>query len=223
MEFSSKPLLNKLFRVSPLSKSWSRFGKNIEVQKFRNTQPLEDNFSIFFENNTQADTSPDSNVGTSEPTKNEISKWQEYLQYCQDQYGKDNGKTTECMINLGHAYMRQECYKEALATFKNTARIRRSAYGNDHLSVGRALDCVGRAAANLEEFDWGLIALYEAFQIRYRRLGPWHIDVADTLNNIAGIFYRLGEMKLAEEAYREVLSVRKAVWGDDHPSVAVTS
>ena len=162
-------------------------------------------------------------IGTSTTTKDELCLWLDHLQQCQKQYGKKNMKTTDCMINLGYTYMRQECYDLALATFKNVVRIRKSIVGNDHLSVGRALDCVGRAAAFTGELKWGLIALYEAFHIRFRALGPWHIDVADTLNNIAGIFFRMNEMVLAEEAYIEVLSVRKAVWGNNHPSVAVTS
>merc|ERR1712232_1077700 len=112
---------------------------------------------------------------------------------------------------------------EALAIFKNVVRMRKSMLGNNHLSVGRALDCVGRAAASIGEFQWGLIALYEALQIRFKALGPWHVDVADTLNNIAGIFYKLDKTELAEEAYTEVISVRRAVWGNNHPSVAVTS
>ena len=149
--------------------------------------------------------------------------WKQNLKFCQREYGRYHDKTTDCMMNLGHSYMRKKSYEEALSIFKKVVRIRRSMKGDEDLSVGLALDCVGRAAVFMEELDWGLIALYEAFNIRFNALGPWNIDVADTLNNIAGALYRINELILAEEAYTEVMSVRKAVWGKNHPSVAVTA
>lgn len=152
-----------------------------------------------------------------------LDPWIDNLTQCHKINGKINIRTAECMSQLGHAYMRLESYSQALAVFKNVVRVRRALHGNDHLSVGRALDCVGRAAAASDELEWAVIALYEALTVRYRILGPWNADVADTLNNIAGIFYRKNEMVLAQEAYEEVLAVRRAVFGENHPSVAVTA
>jgi hypothetical protein len=89
------------------------------------------------------------------------------------------------------------------------ARILRLESGDPSLLVvAHALDKVGLAASLCpteqsldpssssvqvpENLDWGLVALKEAFKIRFNYLGPWHVDVVDTLNNIAGIHLRLG-------------------------------
>jgi len=71
--------------------------------------------------------------------------------------------------------------------------------------------------------QWALVALNEAFQIRLSHLGQWHCDVVDTLNNIAGIYMHQRQLAKARDAYAEVMVVRAAIFGRDHPSVAVTA
>mmetsp|Transcript_30190 Transcript_30190/g.36891 ORF Transcript_30190/g.36891 Transcript_30190/m.36891 type:complete len:221 (+) Transcript_30190:56-718(+) len=144
------------------------------------------------------------------------------LKHSISKHGKIHLKTSKCMLDLGHYYMTNGKYHDALASFKSAVRIRRSILGNHHVSVARALDGVGLAAAKLHETDWAILALHESLVIRHASLGPWNVDVAETLNNIAGIHAQRGELIMAERAYVEVLSVRKAVFGAVHPSVGVT-
>jgi len=167
----------------------------------------------------------------------EIQKWKDYLAECMrnNLNGGYSIETVDCMYQLSQVYARHECHEEALEILKNVVRIRRSIFGDRHLSVALTLNAVGKTAAYAAKdnknnadsskagaLDWALLALYEALEIRCEELGPWHLDTADTLNNIAGVYYRKDELKLAEEAYKEVISVRAAVFGKNHPSVAVT-
>jgi hypothetical protein len=127
-----------------------------------------------------------------------------------------------------------------LAVYKKAARILRLESGDPSLlAVAHALDKVGLAASLCpteqsldassssgqvpENLDWGLVALKEAFKIRFNYLGPWHVDVVDTLNNIAGIHLRRGEKEDAYLAYVQVITVRIAIFGKNHASVAVTA
>lgn len=170
---------------------------------------------------TPTSKTPNNNIAVE---KSEIVEpWIQNLRQCQGLFGKEDARTADCLSQLGFVCMRARSFPEALAVFKNEVRVRRAVYGDNHLSVGRALDCVGRAAAASDDTDWALVALYEALRIRHAALGPWNSDVADTLNNIAGLLYGKGETDLARRAYTEVISVRRAVFGSDHPCVAVTA
>lgn len=74
-----------------------------------------------------------------------------------------------------------------------------------------------------KNLNWALIALHEALIIRHAHLGPHHCDVVDTLNKIAGIHLHKRDWVKARDAYIEVLTVRAAIFGRNHPSVAVTA
>ena len=130
--------------------------------------------------------------------------------------------------------------------------ILRQYFDEESLVFARALEKVGLAASKCsseENLEWALIALNEALHLRILQLGPHHPDTVDTLNNIAGIFYHAKEWSRARDAYTDVLTgklschdpymfitnqtwclircfsltlVRAAIFGKNHPSVAVT-
>ena len=80
--------------------------------------------------------------------------------------------------------------------------------------MARALDRAGLAAShhrgsvgddsdggNVPPLNWALSALSEAFRIRLDVLGPTNPDTADTLNGLAGLYLRRGELSEAVGAY----------------------
>jgi len=64
-------------------------------------------------------------------------------------------------------------------------------------------------------------ALQTAFLIRYKRLGPQHVDTIDTLNILAGLHMKMKYFRKAKQSYFEVFTVRKILFGNFHPSVAI--
>lgn len=111
--------------------------------------------------------------------------------------------------------------------FKGATRIFRKIYGGTHLSVATALNKVGLAACHLSKLEpnlrKALEALNQSLAIRYKVLGPSHVDTIDTLNNMAGVYLHLGNLQEARQAYFEVWTMRKAVFGPNHPAVAVSA
>lgn len=104
--------------------------------------------------------------------------------------------------------------------------IYRDIHGDESLIVARMLNQVGLSASLCqidENLDWALIALKEALHIRIKFLGPHHVDVVDTLNNIAGVYFHKRDLDLAKELYLDVFLVRHYIFGKNHPSVAVTA
>jgi tetratricopeptide (TPR) repeat protein len=123
-----------------------------------------------------------------------------------------------------HSYVQES--SEALKLYKMTVSIYRDTYGDDSLIVARMLNQVGLSASlshSTENLEWALLALKEAIHIRLKYLGPHHVDVVDTMNNIAGVFLHKREMEVAKELYADVMLVRAYIFGKDHPSVAVTA
>src|SRR5208282_309943 len=60
----------------------------------------------------------------------------------------------------------------------------------------------------------------EALGIRQKILGPDHRDTATSLNNLAGLYWAMGEYAKAEPLYQETLQIRQKVLGPDHPDTA---
>jgi len=77
---------------------------------------------------------------------------------------------------------------------------------NDHILLDSALHCLNRA-----------------FKIRYENLGPFHVDTVETLNKTARVLMRRKSFSEARDSYFEVLRVRKAIFGRNHPCVAVSA
>jgi tetratricopeptide (TPR) repeat protein len=65
--------------------------------------------------------------------------------------------------------------------------------------------------------------LEQAFAIRRRHLGVWHVDTVETYNKLASVHLHLGELQQACDAYQQVFAVRRAVFGCQHPSVAIAA
>lgn len=175
-------------------------------------------------------------VGCSKATL-EVELWKEILMNRVSRLGPHDLEIAKGLNELGAAHIRNKQHTEALAVYKKAARILRQHYGDQSLAVAHALDKVGLAASLCptepisptssthvsENLEWGLVALKEAFKIRLHFLGPWHVDVVDTLNNLAGIYLRRSEKDKAYDAYLQVLIVRIAIFGKNHASVAVTA
>ena len=65
--------------------------------------------------------------------------------------------------------------------------------------------------------------MYEkALSISLKKLGDDHPRVADTYNNMAGVYYNQGKYEEALAMYEKALSIRLKKLGDDHPDVAMT-
>ena len=148
-----------------------------------------------------------------------------------ESYGKVHAKTAGGLLQLGYAYMMAREYAQAVVAFQSACRIWNQllASEDDQLALARVVDAIGMAWArvsqeeDLDHCQKAMTALEEAFQIRYDLLGPSHIDTVETLNKIASVHVHLREYSEACQAYWEVFVTRKAIFGPEHPSVAIAA
>jgi tetratricopeptide (TPR) repeat protein len=98
----------------------------------------------------------------------------------------------------------------------------------DHAgSVAADPDATARLLNRAGGYPWGRVELWQrrkllerALAIRQARLGPDHLDVAQSLNDLGRVLRELGELPAARDAHRRALAVREARLGPDHLDVA---
>jgi len=137
-------------------------------------------------------------------------------------------------------------YDSAIENLTAAHGIWECKHGPEHLAVGRALDSLALAVVRranhnrstttsgsshsrtsqrfvAEDLNYAKRLLEEAFAIRVHHLGVWHVDTIETYNKLASVLLHLGLFKEASRSYREVFLVRRAIFGNRHPSIAITA
>ena len=61
--------------------------------------------------------------------------------------------------------------------------------------------------------------LLQVLDIREKELGPDHVDVAASLNNIAVLLKTSGQFEEAEEMYNRSIAIKENALGPNHPQV----
>jgi tetratricopeptide (TPR) repeat protein len=161
--------------------------------------------------------------------KQEEAYWTNLLNDLTQTHGKLHVQTARAALALGQVYIQSNNHLQAMTAFCKAFKICLNLYGPNHLTVAQALDFYGLACMkNQNQYSLPLLqkaekGLNRAFQIRFHHLGVWHADTVDTFNKIASVHLRMGQYKRALHEYKEVFKVRRAIFGYQHPSVAVTS
>ena len=107
-------------------------------------------------------------------------------------------------------------YQEAL----EDARTGLSFCEAESLLAARLHSEIGLACLDLGEYKQALSPLRSALAIREQALGPDHPDTAQSLNNLAALYYAQGRYAEAEPLYRRALAIREQALGPDHPDTA---
>jgi tetratricopeptide (TPR) repeat protein len=180
---------------------------------------------------TASTASPHSSPRQQQPRINpKIRKAQEKRMYwikraasCLAECGSDNLETADAYMELGQAELQVRDYTAAKSSFQLAYCMFRRF--RKHVAVAKALDCLGvtNSRCGAAYLDKALELLQEAFQIRRQELGVWHVDTVDTMNRIAKVHALAENFPEARRCYWEVFWVRKAIFGAQHPSVAVAA
>ncbi len=86
----------------------------------------------------------------------------------------------------------------------------------------RLMNTMGTIYQSLGLYDSAAPLLETSLNIRQRELGPDHLDVATSLNDLAGVLYYKGDYEKAESLFRRALAIRRQKLGNDHPDVALS-
>jgi hypothetical protein len=87
----------------------------------------------------------------------------------------------------------------------------------------RALTELAEAAAVGGDYASAARHLRNLAALQEAELGPAHPDLANTLNNLAVVSERAGELDAAEAAFRRACDIARAAFERDHPFVATSA
>ena len=126
-------------------------------------------------------------------------------------------------------------YKKALPIYQRALEIYEQALGMQHPSVAETLNNLAGLYQQMGDYEKALplyqkigdyenaLPLYQrALDIREKVLGPQHLDVAETLNNLAGLYESMRDYENALPLYQRALDIREKVLGPQHLDVAET-
>lgn len=65
--------------------------------------------------------------------------------------------------------------------------------------------------------------MLQVLDIREKELGPDHVDVAASLNNIAVLLKTSGQFEEAEEMYNRSIAIKENALGPNHPQVLLAT
>jgi tetratricopeptide (TPR) repeat protein len=142
-------------------------------------------------------------------------------------------RTAYLFLELGKTYMMPlHRYLEAISSFFQAAAIFRHLQ-NQNVAMATALDYAAQTyglarqrghADTIHEYHEMTrfeTCLYEAWKHRSVELGPYHIDTVDTLQHLAQHYVVIEQPQRALELFSKVVSIRRSMFGPDHPSIAV--
>ena len=70
------------------------------------------------------------------------------------------------------------------------------------------------------KYDEAEPLLRSALEVRKVAFGEQHLDVSESVNNLAELHYQKGDYEAAEPLFREALVMRRKLFGKEHPDVA---
>lgn len=87
--------------------------------------------------------------------------------------------------------------------------------------AARLLDSAGMYVLEQAHYTQAAYLLRKALDIRIKGQGQEHLDVAESLTNLAGVYLYQGKYATAEPLLARALSVREQAQGSEHPDVAI--
>lgn len=110
-----------------------------------------------------------------------------------------------------------EQFEEAASLYVEALRVLDGSASTNGHEIGVALNDLGANYARRDRLDEAKAHLAIAVELKTRRLGVHHPDRALSLNNLAFVHERLGDLERALELYEEALRVFEQAIGPGHP------
>ena len=72
------------------------------------------------------------------------------------------------------------------------------------------------------QYDRAVVVAKKALEVAEKAVGPNHPSVAQSLNNLAGLYNTKGQYAQAEPLFKRALVIREKALGPEHPDVAAS-
>jgi len=90
----------------------------------------------------------------------------------------------------------------------------------DPRRLAYALDCFADTLCAQEKHDMAEPFYRRAIDLKVKHLGPLHVVVARSLNNLARLYYQLNRFNEAEPLTKKCVEIYEKIFGSEHPDYA---
>lgn len=165
--------------------------------------------------------------GTAEAVADEIQmgrilmtrgEWQRSAGRLQQVLPGAGEKRAVVLYHLGTVQTELGKWQEARRSLEESLRLRRGK--GEELEAAQTLGGLANLHFRQGDYAGSLELAREAYEIRKRRLGTMHPDVADSLQQMAVAYDGLGNYGETLRLSREALAMRRALFGEAHIAVA---
>jgi CHAT domain-containing protein/Tfp pilus assembly protein PilF len=136
----------------------------------------------------------------------------------ENKLGNKHESVTKILIDLAMLYEDQLRYSEALPLHLRALAIFEGIYGSDHQKVAQELSNIAMLKIAEKQYT-------DAEQLFYRTMKIYdkahdNKEVAETLDRLALMYQIQGRYANASQIYEKALSIKKNVYGPNHPEIA---
>ena len=149
-----------------------------------------------------------------------LDYYRSMLKKAERMHGKVHPTVADAYTGIGRQYLQMGQTDSVWSNFNEALSIRTKCYGLDHPMVANSL--VNMGGYNLYKKMYGhALGDYSRAQAMYREAwGENNARVADCYNSIGACLMKLGDSK-AMDYFSKALAIDTALYGTDHPDVAV--
>jgi tetratricopeptide (TPR) repeat protein len=134
----------------------------------------------------------------------------------EERSSRDEALILAVLVGIGKIQYVHGDHVDSLNTYMTALALAQSNFGENSLEVAACLNCIGvlHYMMSSGNDDIALDALQTSLQQRIKLLGKDHIDVGTTWNNVGRVYFQLGRLDMAMEAYCEALRIRRKCQGE---------
>jgi len=134
----------------------------------------------------------------------------------------DSLATIDNLAGLAELYNLMGAYEKAEPILRQVLERRRAVLAAEDPAVADATEELGRNMASRSKYEEAETLLREALVLRQKILGSEpHPDLAENLNNLAGVVEMLGRADETEALYEQALAMNRQLYGKKHPNIAL--
>jgi len=135
-------------------------------------------------------------------------------------YGDNHPYVAHDLNRIGAVLQAQGLYEQAIEYFQKAYEIYESVLGPEHARTARTLNYIGTTEYLKGNYRRARAYLRRALRVSERHALNHH-NIARDANNLGNVLLRLGDLHEARVQFGRALNLYEALYGPDHPYVAV--
>jgi tetratricopeptide (TPR) repeat protein len=139
---------------------------------------------------------------------------------CTERFGLENANTVEALTRLGDVQQGKGEYEKADATYRQALGLLVELDGPSAYLQSKLQTELAVVLGNLGEIDEAERLPRKTQELNESHFGHYHHTTARSVDLLANLLYRKGDLTAAAEKFEIAAEIRRRVYGDDDPSLA---